>query len=202
MEQARTLRESASIINFHPSMRTKLRSVSHSSMRLSHQVSGTFSVEEENEALLDDEEYDILEENDRGDNLMLDDSPYAEVRACVSNRDNSDIDPNTLRMWTIALFFTVLGSAVNLFFSLRFPSIAITALLAQLLSHPVGIAWERYMPDVTLNLCFYKVRVNDKARRWNTKEHCCVFIAANVSFAFAFATDVLTEQIKYAFVVL
>lgn len=196
MEQAKTLRESASIINFHPSLRTKRRSTSQSPIRLSRHASGALSVEEESQALLDDDEYDVLEENDRGDNLMLDNSPYAEVRACVSNRDTTDINPNTLRMWTIALFFTFTGSAVNLFFSLRFPSIAITALLAQLLSHPIGIAWERYMPDVKLKLWFFTVKLNDKRQKWNPKEHCCVFIAANVSFAFAFATDVLTEQIK------
>lgn len=196
MEQAKTLRESASIINFHASRKTKPRSSSYSPVRLARHTSRTFSILED-EALLEPEEYDELEESDDNEQLMLDNSPYAEVRATVSNRDDSSLDANTLRMWTMALLFTVLGSAVNLFFSLRFPSIAITALLAQLLSHPIGIAWERYLPDVTINLLFTKVRLNDKSKPWNTKEHACVFIASNVSFAFAFATDVLTEQIKF-----
>lgn len=197
MEQAHSLRESASIINFHASRKTKPRSNSYSPVhQLRRHASANLSVPE-SEALLEDVDYDLLEESDTGDILMLDDSPYAEVRACVSNRDDHNLDPNTLRMWTIALLFTVIGSAVNLFFSLRFPSIAITALLAQLLSHPVGIAWERYLPDIRLNLIFLHVRLNDKTKPWNTKEHCCVFIASNVSFAFAFATDVLTEQIKF-----
>ncbi|CCG81759.1 Uncharacterized oligopeptide transporter C29B12.10c [Taphrina deformans PYCC 5710] len=196
MEYAKTLRESASIINFHPSQRTKPRSSSYSPVRLSRQPSRTEAIPEE-AALLDEEEYDLLEENDEGEALLLDDSPYAEVRACVSNRDDTSKNPNTLRMWTIALLFTILGSAVNLFFSLRFPSVAITALLAQLLSHPLGIAWERFVPDRTINLYFSKIRLNDKGQPWNTKEHCCVFVASNVSFTFAFATDVLTEQIKF-----
>lgn len=196
VEQAKTLRESASILNFHPSLRTRPRSLSHSPVRLYRHHSGTPSIPE-SEALLDDDDYDVLEENDEGEILLLDDSPYAEVRACVSNRDDPSLNPNTLRMWTIAMLFTMFGSAINLFFSLRFPSIAITALLAQLLSHPLGIAWERYMPDVMLNLCFTSIHLNDTTRPWNTKEHCCVFIASNVSFAFAFATDVLTEQIKF-----
>lgn len=197
MEQSRSLRESKSLISFHASRRTRPRSAGTSSpVALSRRVSGV-SIPE-SAVLLDDEEYDLLEESQEGlDVLLLDDSPYAEVRACVTNRDDPEMEANTLRMWTIALFFTVLGSAVNLFFSLRFPAIAITALLAQLISHPIGIAWERYLPDVEINLLLTRVKLNDKTHPWNTKEHCCVFIASNVSFAFAFATDVLTEQIKF-----
>ncbi|EOD46278.1 putative sexual differentiation process protein isp4 protein [Neofusicoccum parvum UCRNP2] len=30
--------------------------------------------------------------------------------------------------------------------------------------------------------------------KWNEKEHCCVYISSNVSFGFAFATDVIVEQ--------
>lgn len=194
MEQAQSLRESASIINFHASRRTRPRSTSYSPVNLSRRVSIPESVEE---TLLDADEYDILEESEEQEHLMLDDSPYAEVRACVSNVDDHTLDPNTLRMWTISMIFTVIGSAVNLFFSLRFPSIAVTALLAQLLSHPVGLAWSRFLPDIQVNLGFTKISLNDKSKPWNTKEHCCVFIASNVSFAFAFATDVLTEQIKF-----
>jgi RES domain-containing protein len=33
--------------------------------------------------------------------------------------------------------------------------------------------------------------------RWNEKEHACVYISSNVSFGFAFATDVSTPT-KYS----
>jgi OPT family small oligopeptide transporter len=33
--------------------------------------------------------------------------------------------------------------------------------------------------------------------RWNEKEHSCVYISSNVSFGFAFATDVIVEQTKF-----
>ncbi|KFY09124.1 hypothetical protein V492_05597 [Pseudogymnoascus sp. VKM F-4246] len=33
--------------------------------------------------------------------------------------------------------------------------------------------------------------------RWNEKEHSCVYIASNVSFGFAFATDVIVEQTHF-----
>ncbi len=32
---------------------------------------------------------------------------------------------------------------------------------------------------------------------WNGKEHACVYISSNVSFGFAFATDVIVEQSKF-----
>ncbi len=33
--------------------------------------------------------------------------------------------------------------------------------------------------------------------KWNEKEHACVYISSNVSFGFAFATDVIVEQHKF-----
>ncbi|ORY79876.1 OPT oligopeptide transporter protein-domain-containing protein [Protomyces lactucae-debilis] len=188
MDAQRTLRETPSIINFHPSRRTKPRSQSESyeayePLRRQSLATSVASSDNAEEALL------------KEGALLLDDSPYAEVRACVSNQDDHTLQADTMRMWCLALAFVVTGSAVNLFFSLRFPAVAITALLAQLLSHPIGIAWTRYMPDITIPLIH--VRVNDPDHPWNVKEHTCVFVAANVSFAFAFATDVLTEQIKF-----
>jgi OPT family small oligopeptide transporter len=33
--------------------------------------------------------------------------------------------------------------------------------------------------------------------RWNEKEHACVYVSSNVSFGFAFATDVIVEQTQF-----
>ncbi|EGY13884.1 sexual differentiation process protein isp4 [Verticillium dahliae VdLs.17] len=33
--------------------------------------------------------------------------------------------------------------------------------------------------------------------RWNEKEHTCVYVSSNVSFGFAFATDVIVEQSRF-----
>ncbi|KAJ9161868.1 OPT-domain-containing protein [Coniochaeta hoffmannii] len=33
--------------------------------------------------------------------------------------------------------------------------------------------------------------------RWNEKEHSCVYVSSNVSFGFAFATDVIVEQTQF-----
>lgn len=139
---------------------------------------------------------------------------------------------STPRMWTLSLFFAIFGSAINLFFSLRYPSVTISPIIALLLAHPLGLLWDH-------SFTAYPKTKRDRSRRnsnlssdnldessplispsrggvtrqqsplhlptasgldrirawlgqgeWNEQEHCCVYIASNVSFGFAFATDV------------
>ena len=81
-----------------------------------------------------------------------DDSPYPEVRAVVSSLDDQDMPVNTLRAWTMGIIFTMLGSGVNQFFSMRYPSVTITSLVAQLVSFPIGVALAKALPLWTINL--------------------------------------------------
>lgn len=150
-----------------------------------------------------------------------DNSPYAQVRASVSAIDNTTLSINTPRMWFLSLLFAILGSSTNLFFSLRYPSVSITPVIALLLVHPLGLMWDQVLkrredPEETF---VDGVRVaknsdpNDLRKpasstlrnlrlwlgqgRWNEKEHSCVYISSNVSFGFAFATDVIVEQTHF-----
>jgi hypothetical protein len=150
-----------------------------------------------------------------------DDSPYAQVRASVAPTDNITLSINTPRMWILSIVFAIFGSSTNLFFSLRFPSVSITPVIALLIVHPLGLLWDTLLkreddPDevfVNGTLQHFETRRADGTlpglklakwtRRtrlwlaqgmWNEKEHCCVFIASNVSFGFAFATDVCANS--------
>ncbi|KAF2644978.1 OPT-domain-containing protein [Massarina eburnea CBS 473.64] len=161
----------------------------------------------------------------------LDDSPYSSVRASVAATDDLTLSINTPRMWTLSIFFAILGSSTNLFFSLRYPSVSITPIIALLLVHPLGLLWDRIFkhlddPEETFHngaLQYRGTIHSDGSRpssrhssllqsrlpwqtrsrlwlaqgRWNAKEHCCVYISSNVSFGFAFATDVIVEQTKF-----
>lgn len=161
----------------------------------------------------------------------LDNSPYSQVRAAVSATDDLSLSINTPRMWTLSLLFAILGSATNLFFSLRYPSVTITPVIALLLVHPLGLLWDRLFKrsndpreqfengnltyrargtlpanDPTTPLHgtrngYFETPENPSNKlhsfrlwlaqgRWNEKEHACVYISSNVSFGFAFATDV------------
>jgi OPT oligopeptide transporter protein len=124
------------------------------------------------------------------------------------------------RMWTLSLLFAFLGSGTNLFFSLRYPSISITPVIALLLVHPLGILWDKFLKrssdQVDIFVAGTRVAVSaseDEARtssskrerlrlwlgqgNWNEKEHSCVYISSNVSFGFAFATDVSIDHFTF-----
>lgn len=151
-----------------------------------------------------------------------DDSPYAQVRASVAPTDNTSLSIDTPRMWFLSIIFAIAGSSTNLFFSLRYPSVSLTPIIALLLVHPLGLLWDQMLKrhddpeEVFLNGCLLKSSYSShvapnkhswKRRlrlwlaqgQWNEKEHCCVYVSSNVSFGFAFATDVSIQiDIYYA----
>ncbi|KAG9008887.1 hypothetical protein FRB90_008680, partial [Tulasnella sp. 427] len=75
-----------------------------------------------------------------------DDSPYPIVRACVSNTDDPDMPVMTLRMWSVGLTFSVMGGCMNLFLSLRYPSIWLSNAILVVVSFVTGKVLERIMP--------------------------------------------------------
>lgn len=128
---------------------------------------------------------------------------YPEVRASVPATDDLTLSINTPRMWTLSILFSLLGSSTNLFFSLRYPSISITPVIALLLAHPLGKLWDQVFPErddlhSTEKDGWRKLRQWLGQGRWNRKEHSCVYISSNVSFGFAFATDVTPRLRTYA----
>jgi hypothetical protein len=75
-----------------------------------------------------------------------DDSPYPEVRSAVSNVDDPAMAVSTLRVWVIGLGSAIIIAAINQLFWLRYPSVDITTIVAQLLTYPVGRAAAAYLP--------------------------------------------------------
>lgn len=142
-----------------------------------------------------------------------DNSPYAQVRASVAATDNTSLSIDTPRMWFLSLVFAIAGSSTNLFFSLRYPSVSLTPIIALLLVHPLGLFWDQILkrsddPEETFvdgcraNFTLpphtpwtRRFRLYLAKGRWNEKEHCCVYVSSNVSFGFAFATDVSLAHI-------
>jgi hypothetical protein len=200
----------------------------HSSSSSSN--AGSPEDEDEEDASESDELYDLKSDG------PSDDSPYAQVRASVAATDDISLSINTPRMWTLSLLFAILGSSTNLFFSLRYPSVSITPIIALLLVHPLGLLWDQILkrandPTETFvsgslqkesNISAYgnssrpnsahgspllhhkdpwkrRLRLWLAQGKWNEKEHCCVYISSNVSFGFAFATDVrLSYMLKFS----
>ncbi|KNB06883.1 hypothetical protein FOXG_08278 [Fusarium oxysporum f. sp. lycopersici 4287] len=168
----------------------------------------------EDGALLDDAS------STASDSEHQENSPHEAVRASVPPTDNTTLSINTPRMWCLSVIFAILGSSTNLFFSLRYPSVAITPVIALLLVHPLGHLWDfvlkrPYDPEEEFIDGVRTTSVSDDAHgshkikrrtrwrrwlaqgRWNEKEHTCVYVSSNVAFGFAFATDVIVEQTQF-----
>ncbi|KAG6017062.1 hypothetical protein E4U54_008488 [Claviceps lovelessii] len=172
----------------------------------------------------DQDEDDQDEYENEGDFLngsSEENSPHELVRASVPPTDNTTLSINTPRMWCLSVLFSILGSSTNLFFSLRYPSVAITPVIALLLVHPLGLLWDAILkrPDDPEDVFVDGLRTpatsgtDDPVERrrkrgmswrmwwaqgkWNEKEHACVYVSSNVAFGFAFATDVIVEQTQF-----
>ncbi|EJT99866.1 OPT oligopeptide transporter [Dacryopinax primogenitus] len=126
------------------------------------------------------------------ENDLEDDSPYPEVRAAVSNTDDPTMPVNTFRTWFLGLLFTIVISGLNQFFSLRIPSVTITALVAQLVALPCGKFLERTLPTRKFHTFGYEWSFNPGP--FNIKEHTVITVMANVVYGGAYATDILITQ--------
>lgn len=124
---------------------------------------------------------------------LLENSPYPEVRAAVPNYDEGG-HSNTIRAWVLGLIFATLGSALNMLFSMRQPYIVIPSYVAQVVSHPIGVAWAKWMPAYKFK--FFGIECNLNPGPFSKKEHAVIVIMANATFAggAAYATDILLAQ--------
>lgn len=153
----------------------------------------------------DEAETDTRSELEFEDDIE-DDSPYPEVRAAVANTDDVSMPANTFRMWLLGMLFTVLIAGLNQFFSMRYPSIQITALVAQLVALPAGKICERIFTAryFTITLPTWpsksgaswtrKYRFTLNPGPFNIKEHCLITVMANVVAGGAYATDIIAAQ--------
>ncbi|KAI0458547.1 OPT family small oligopeptide transporter [Xylaria acuta] len=126
-------------------------------------------------------------------NVVEDDSSYPEVRAAVRNYD-VDLPANTIRAWVIGLILCTVGSAVNMLFSLRNPSVTITTYVIQLLAYPIGLGWDLIFPDRMFE--FIGMKFNFKPGKFNFKEHVVIVAMSNAAYGggVLYATDVLLAQ--------
>ncbi|THH21063.1 hypothetical protein EUX98_g8459 [Antrodiella citrinella] len=139
------------------------------------------------------------------DAIDEEDSPYAEVRAAVSNIDDPEMPCLTLRMWIIGLFLTLTTAAANVFFVFRQPAPSILPSMLLLIAHPIGkfLAFSLpitpyrtpaiRLPFTSRMLGPYQFSLNPGP--WNIKEHALVYMMSNVatSYPYALFTVVVAE---------
>lgn len=134
-------------------------------------------------------DYSVFDPNYDSDlDSLEDDSPYPEVRSAVANTDDPEMPASTLRAWILGLVWAVVLPAMNQFFSLRYPSVVIGGLVAQLAAFPIGRLWVRVLPCVRI----FGYELNPGP--FTIKEHVLVTIMATVGAQTAYATDIIAVQ--------
>lgn len=119
-------------------------------------------------------------------------SPYAEVRAVVSNHDDPNMPTSTFRAWFIGLLYVAAGAFLNQFFSIRQPGITVGPNVAQLLAYPAGKFLEKVLPTTQFNTFGYTWSLNPGP--FNMKEHMVITIMANVGFSAPYTNYVIFVQ--------
>lgn len=110
--------------------------------------------------------------------MATENSPYEIVRGVVDNFDDPSIPSLTFRVWAIGIFFSGLIGLVNQLFSIRYPSISITAFVGQLVAFPLGKMLEKIMPTKKFKLFGHTMSFNPGP--FNRKEHMLITIMCTI----------------------
>ncbi|PWZ01485.1 LOW QUALITY PROTEIN: OPT oligopeptide transporter [Testicularia cyperi] len=120
------------------------------------------------------------------------DSPYAEVRASVSNLDDTTLPVVTFRSVILGLCLSAVVSVVNTLLSQRNPPIQIVPIVVQILVHPLGKLLAKVLPFRTFRIG--KIAWSFNPGLWNIKEHTVVLIAASTSINPSYTLSILFAQ--------
>ena len=93
----------------------------------------------------------------------------------------------------------MIGSGINQFFALRYPSVHIVALVAELLAYPCGVFLAKVLPLYTVDLGGLGKWCINPDRHFNIKEHTVITIMSNVSFGYGSADSTQIIQAGKAF---
>lgn len=118
-----------------------------------------------------------------------------DIKEVVLVDDVTDMPANTLRMWVLAVVLSSVIAGVDAFFTLRFPSIAIGGIVAQLLAYPLGTLWHKIVPDFRIGTKSFGVSLNPGP--FNIKEHTLIFMFANTVTSTRLVNITIAEQLKF-----
>ncbi|KAK1926882.1 hypothetical protein DB88DRAFT_475907 [Papiliotrema laurentii] len=120
-----------------------------------------------------------------------------DVNDITDVRDESTATPaNTLRMWVLTLCITTVISGVDALFQLRYPTVTVSNVVAILVSWPLGVAWHRFLPKVSIPVGFGNY-VDLNPGPFTRKEHACVLMFTNVCIATGLTNTLVVEQVHY-----
>ncbi|EHK24985.1 uncharacterized protein TRIVIDRAFT_61734 [Trichoderma virens Gv29-8] len=125
--------------------------------------------------------------------LIVNNSPYAEVRSVVSPHDDPTMPCSTIRAWVLGILFSGGIAFINGFFGIRQPAIIVTSNVPQLLAYPLGKLLEWLLPDVGITL--FGVRHSLNPGPFNKKEHMLVTLMASIAKSSPYTDHIIWIQI-------
>lgn len=127
-----------------------------------------------------------------GDVSKMTDSPYPEVRASVVPEVDLNTNLNHWRSWFLTSVFVIVFAGVNQFFSLRYPTITIGFVVAQVLSYPIGKALEK-LPDWRVGIDFFNLNPGP----FTKQEHALLTIIVSLTASTSYAMYILNAQTNF-----
>lgn len=124
--------------------------------------------------------------------LIINNSPYAPVRAIVDNHDDPSLPVSTIRAWSMGIVFAACVSFINAFFSIRLPAIAVGSNIVQLLAYPIGKFMEKTLPDWGFTL--FGVRHSLNPGPFNKKEHMLISLMSAISVTQPYTNNIVWIQ--------
>ena len=121
-------------------------------------------------------------ENDSGKQEEPSQSEFLEVRAAAEVGDDETMPCETFRAYTIAVVLTVIGATISNITQFRDQPLAVEPVIIQLISLPIGRFWAKYMPDATIPIGKWSLKLNPGA--FTIKEHTLIVIMANVAVGY------------------
>lgn len=137
-----------------------------------------------------EEIFEIAEATRAGLRQGEENSPYPEVRACVDAFDDPTLPVLTFRTWVIGLVLAILEAAVNQFFLVRLPGLALSVTISQVVAYPIGCLMAKVLPTRVFHLGSRSFSLNPGP--FNIKEHVLITIMVNASSARCYAVQTIS----------
>ncbi|ODV80917.1 OPT superfamily oligopeptide transporter [Suhomyces tanzawaensis NRRL Y-17324] len=138
---------------------------------------------------IDETNFDFI----HGDPTFMTNSPYPEVRAAVSVEVDPNVHLNHWRSWFMVTVFVIVFAGVNQFFSLRYPSISISYVVAQIISFPIGKALAK-LPDIRFKHAPF---FNLNPAPFGIQEHALLTIIVSLTASSAYAMNILIATTNF-----
>ncbi|KAI8867906.1 oligopeptide transporter [Ramicandelaber brevisporus] len=135
--------------------------------------------------------------NDNNEDDDDEDSPFFEVRAAVSNKDDPRLPSLTFRVWFLGFIFTVVISFVNQLLFFRNNPVLLPLFAVQVLAYPAGKLLQWALPRTAFSTLGWTWSLNPAP--FSIKEHVLISVFANAGTGFTYAIEIVVVRRMFYF---